>query len=74
MLTLVEKGMSREDAYKVVQSCAHQAWNKIDGNFQGLISQAPQVTQLLSAEEIASCFDPQHHLKNLDHIYQRLDI
>ena len=58
----------------MVQSCAHQAWNKIDGNFQGLISQDPQVTQLLSTEEIASCFDPQHHLKNLDHIYQRLDI
>ena len=74
MLTLVEKGMSREDAYKVVQGCAHQAWNKIDGNFQALISQDPQVTQLLSTEEIASCFDPQHHLKNLDHIYQRLDI
>jgi adenylosuccinate lyase len=74
MLTLVEKGMSREDAYKVVQGCAHQAWNKIDGNFQALITQDPQVTQLLSTEEIASCFDPQHHLKNLDHIYQRLDI
>ena len=58
MLTLVEKGMNREDAYKVVQSCANQAWNKIDGNFQGLISQDPQVTQLLSTEEIASCFDP----------------
>jgi adenylosuccinate lyase len=74
LLTLVEKGMSREEAYKVVQSCAHQAWNTPEGNFQDLISKEPQVTQLLSKEEIAACFEPQHHLKNLDEIYQRLCI
>ncbi|MEB3308793.1 MAG: adenylosuccinate lyase [Snowella sp.] len=74
LLTLVEKGLNREEAYRIVQGCAHQAWNTPEGNFQALISQDPQVTQVLSTEEIASCFDPQHHLKNLDQIYQRLDI
>ncbi|MGF1480148.1 MAG: adenylosuccinate lyase [Cyanophyceae cyanobacterium] len=74
LLTLVEKGMSREEAYKVVQACAHQAWNTPDGNFHALISQDAQVNQHLSPQEIASCFDPQHHLKNLDTVYQRLDI
>ncbi|HEY9694805.1 MAG TPA: adenylosuccinate lyase [Oculatellaceae cyanobacterium] len=74
MLTLVEKGMKREDAYAVVQSCAHQAWNKEDGNFQNLISKDSSVTEYLSPEEIEQCFDPQHHLKNLDQIYQRLSI
>ncbi|WP_041226413.1 adenylosuccinate lyase [Crinalium epipsammum] len=74
MLTLVEKGMNREDAYSVVQSCAHQAWNKEDGNFQDLISKDSRVTEHLSPEEIEGCFDPQHHLKNLDQIYQRLSI
>ncbi|HEY9813632.1 MAG TPA: adenylosuccinate lyase [Candidatus Sericytochromatia bacterium] len=74
MLTLVEKGMKREDAYAVVQSCAHQAWNKEDGNFQNLISKDASVTEHLSPEEIEQCFDPQHHLKNLDQIYQRLSI
>ncbi len=74
MLTLVEKGMNREDAYSVVQSCAHQAWNKEDGNFQNLISKDSSVMQHLSPEEIEKCFDPQHHLKNLDQIYQRLSI
>ncbi len=74
LLTLVEKGLNREEAYCIVQGCAHQAWNTPDGNFQALIYQDPQVTQVLSPEEIASCFDPQHHLKNLDQIYQRLDI
>lgn len=74
MLTLVEKGMNREDAYRVVQSCAHQAWNKSDGDFRKLISQDETVTQTLSPEEIDVCFDPNHHLKNLDEIYQRLGI
>jgi adenylosuccinate lyase len=74
LLALVEKGMSREEAYRVVQSCAHQAWNIPEGNFRDLISKAPQVTKLLSSQEIESCFEPQHHLKNLDQIYQRLDI
>ncbi|XTZ20599.1 MAG: adenylosuccinate lyase, partial [cyanobacterium endosymbiont of Rhopalodia fuxianensis] len=74
LLTLVEKGMSRENAYKIVQRCAHQAWNKIDGDFYGLIKQDVQVTQYLSTEEIDSCFDPQYHLQNLDLIYQRLGI
>ncbi|XLQ12200.1 MAG: adenylosuccinate lyase [cyanobacterium endosymbiont of Epithemia adnata isolate EadnSB Bon19] len=74
LLTLVEKGMSRENAYKTVQRCAHQAWNKIDGDFYGLIKQDLQVTQYLSTEEIDSCFDPQYHLQNLDRVYQRLGI
>ncbi len=74
LLALVEKGMSREEAYKVVQQCAHSAWNKEDGNFHDLISKDAQVSQYLGAEDIENCFDPQHHLQNLDTIYQRLGI
>lgn len=74
LLTLVEKGSSREDAYKIVQSCAHQAWNTPDGNFHDLICKDPQVTKLLSPPEIEACFAPEHHLKHLDEIYQRLGI
>ena len=74
MLTLVEKGMNRESAYSVVQKCAHEAWNKIDGDFRKLISQDETVTKTLSNEEIDACFDPNHHLKNLDEVYQRLGI
>lgn len=74
LLTLVEKGMNREEAYRVVQECAHQAWNKTDGDFRKLISQDETVTKTLSTSEIDACFDPNHHLKNLDEIYQRLGI
>jgi adenylosuccinate lyase len=74
LLTLVEKGMSREEAYSVVQSCAHEAWNRPEGNFHSLIAKDARVTSQLTPEEIEGCFDPQHHLKHLDEIYQRLGI
>ncbi|CAD5980420.1 Adenylosuccinate lyase [Planktothrix tepida] len=74
LLTLVEKGISREEAYRIVQSCAHTAWNQTNGDFQALIRENEQVKTKLSPEEIDACFDPKHHLKNLDQIYQRLDI
>jgi len=74
MLALVEKGMSREEAYAIVQSCAHQAWNTDGGNFAEKIRQDPRVSEKLSSAEIEACFDPQQHLKNLDQIYQRLGI
>ncbi|HEY9752537.1 MAG TPA: adenylosuccinate lyase [Coleofasciculaceae cyanobacterium] len=74
MLALVEKGMRREDAYAIVQATAHQAWNQPEGNFQGLITQNSRVTDHLSPDDLKACFDPQHHLKNLDQVYQRLGI
>jgi len=74
LLALVEKGASREDAYRIVQGCAHKAWNKEDGNFHDLIVNDGEVTKFLTFQEIETCFDPQQHLKNLDEIYQRLGI
>lgn len=74
LLALVKKGLNREDAYAIVQSCAHQAWNTTDGDFRHAISTHPQVTAVLSATELDDCFDPQQHLKNLDQVYQRLGI
>ncbi|MBR8836080.1 MAG: adenylosuccinate lyase [Stigonema ocellatum SAG 48.90 = DSM 106950] len=74
LLALVDKGMSREEAYAIVQSCAHAAWNKPNGNFHDLISKDPHVTQKLSATEIEACFDPQHNLRHLEQVYQRLGI
>ena len=74
LLTLVEKGMNREEAYSIVQSCAHQAWNQPEGNFNDLIANDARVTSQLTPKEIEECFDPQHHLKHLDEVYQRLGI
>jgi adenylosuccinate lyase len=74
LLTLVEKGMSREEAYAIVQSCAHQAWNTPGGNFHDLVTKDSRIAQTLSPDEIEACFDPQHHLQHLEEVYQRLGI
>ncbi len=74
LLALIEKGMKREEAYKIVQESAHTAWNKPEGNFHDLINKEPRVTEKLSPAEIAECFDPQQHLKHLEEVYQRLGI
>lgn len=74
MLALVEKGMRREDAYAIVQSCAHQAWNTPEGDFHSLIATSSAVAEHLSADEVAACFDPSYQLRHLDVIYQRLNI
>jgi len=74
LLALVDKGLTREDAYALVQSLAHQAWNTDGGNFKALVAGSDRVQQHLTTEEIEACFDPSHHLRNLDEVYQRLSI
>ena len=74
LLSLVDKGLAREEAYAIVQSLAHQAWNTEGGDFRALVSSSDRVKAHLSTEEIAACFDPNHHLRNLDEVYQRLGI
>lgn len=74
LLKLVDKGMAREEAYALVQSCAHTAWNQPNGDFHALIAQDPKVNAHLSPEEIEECFDSKQHLKNLNVVYQRLNI
>ncbi len=74
LLTLVEKGMLREEAYAIVQGNAHQAWNTEGGDFRALVAQDPKVQAHLSASDLAECFNPQHHLQNLTVIYDRLGI
>lgn len=74
LLALVGKGMVREDAYQVVQSLAHKAWNVPGGDFRALVTDDAQVQAHLSKAEIEACFDPSHHLRHLDQVYQRLSI
>lgn len=74
LLALVAKGMSREEAYRIVQECAHQAWNTTEGNFRQLIENHKDIQENLSPSEINTCFDANQHLKNLDQVFERLGI
>jgi len=72
MLALVGKGLSREQAYKLVQRNAAKAWEGTD--FQQSLKEDEEVRRVLSEEEIDRCFDLQHHLRHLDVTFQRLGL
>lgn len=71
LLKLIEKGMVREDAYKLIQKNSHEAWNKKDGDFKRNLLSDSDVTKVLSKSEIEECFDPKRHLKNIDVIFNK---
>ncbi|AFY60728.1 adenylosuccinate lyase [Synechococcus sp. PCC 6312] len=74
LLALVEKGLTREAAYGLVQRHAHQAWNQEGGNFRQSLATDAEISQHLSEKELADCFDPKQHLSHLEEIYSRLGI
>jgi adenylosuccinate lyase len=71
LLDLAEAGMSREDAYRLVQSHAMRAW-KEDLNFREEVARDPAITKLLSAEKLAQTFDYTRQLGNVDAIFKRV--
>ncbi|MBD8006636.1 adenylosuccinate lyase [Bacillus norwichensis] len=73
LLTLIDKGLSREEAYDTVQPRAMEAWEK-QVSFKTLIEEDATVQKLLSQDEIDECFDPRYHLKHVDTIFERLGL
>lgn len=73
LLTLIDKGMKRETAYDLVQKHAMQAWETAVP-FRERIENDERIREVLSLEEIESCFDYQHHLKHVDTIFERLGL
>ncbi|GEM01899.1 adenylosuccinate lyase [Halolactibacillus halophilus] len=73
LLSLIDKGMSREEAYDIVQPNAMKAWeNGI--SFKSLIEDVDAITSLLTQAEIDDCFDYTYHLKNVDGIFERIGL
>ena len=74
LLLLVEKGMSRESAYRIVQKNAHSAWNNENGNFKNNLEKDLDINKLVTLDELEKCFDPKIHLSNLNIIWERISI
>ena len=72
LLKLVEKGLEREAAYKIVQKNAHNAWNKKDGDFKKNLLSDKEILKYLSPNIIEECFDPKKHLKHVDTVFNRV--
>ena len=71
LLELAEAGMSREDAYRLVQGHAMDAWNN-DRNYRELIAADPAITAHLTPEQLASAFDYRRQLTNIDAVFARV--
>ena len=71
LLDLVEHGVSREDAYRLVQSHAMRAW-KEGLNFRDLISNDPEVKRRVPARAVENAFELKRQLRNIDAIFARV--
>jgi len=71
MLALTQKGLAREDAYRLVQHNAMRAW-KEEGDFATLLKGDSEVRRHLSEAELTQLFDMEHHIKHVETIFQRV--
>jgi adenylosuccinate lyase len=73
LLALVEAGMSRGEAYEVVQSAARRVWAG-EGDLLGHLLDDPRVMERLGATELESLFDPSYHLRGIEVAFARLGL
>ncbi|HRZ86782.1 MAG TPA: adenylosuccinate lyase [bacterium] len=73
LLELARRGVTREDAYKIVQRCAMSIWNT-DLDFKAALLKDLELAKYLSADEIAECFDIEYHLKDVDRTFKAVGI
>lgn len=71
MLALIEKGLSREDAYEIVQRNAMRSW-KVKRNFMDILLEDNEITKYLTESELKEIFDLNYYTRNIDYIYKRV--
>lgn len=70
LLALINKGLAREAAYDKVQPKAMESW-ETKTPFRTLIEEDATITDLLTKKDLDECFNPKHHLNQVDTIFQR---
>jgi len=71
LIALTEKGVTREDAYQIVQRNAMRVW-KEKKDFRALLLKDKAVAAKLSKKEVETCFDISKHVKSVDYIFKRV--
>jgi len=71
LLELIDAGLSRDEAYAIVQRAASTAWDRGAG-FREEVRRDPEVRRTLSEERLDAAFDPARALRNLDVVFDRL--
>ena len=72
LLHLIDAGMQRDDAYRVVQRAAAAAW-ETRTHLRAVLSNAPEVTSRFRATDLDDFFDEARYLEHVDHVIKRLD-
>ncbi|WP_270789601.1 adenylosuccinate lyase [Enterococcus diestrammenae] len=73
MLKLIDKGMTREQAYDLVQPKTAFAWDHQTA-FRPLLEEDKKITAILTPEDLDDAFDYQYHLRNVDVIFDRIGL
>jgi adenylosuccinate lyase len=71
LLDLTRKGVAREEAYRWIQRCSMKVWDE-DKDFLQVLQEDPDITKVLSREEIGSVVNPELQLRNVDAIFSRV--
>lgn len=71
LLALVEKGATREDAYKLVQTSAMKVWQDKSTNLENELIIAEEIKKYLTTVEIKNIFNTNEMVKNVDYIFNR---
>lgn len=74
LLKLVQKDLTREDAYKLVQDCAKKVWENGLTLKEAVLADTKGIGKYLSKNEIVEVFDYRYHVKNVDKIFKRVGI
>ena len=73
LIALIEGGMSRQEAYKIVQDTAMRAWRE-RSDFRELLRSKPEVTGRLSQDDMESLFDYGYYTRHVDGVFSRLGL
>jgi adenylosuccinate lyase len=71
LLALTQAGISREDAYRLVQRNAMQVWEQ-GGDFRATLEADPEVNAALPTDRLDALFDIEHHTRHVDTIFRRV--
>ena len=73
LLKLIDKGLSREKAYDLVQPCTALAWDE-QRSFRKIIENNEEIMSHLTAEELNDAFDYHYHIRQVDEIFHRVGL
>lgn len=71
LLALVQKGLTRDAAYRLTQRAAMQVWEE-GGTFKERVQADPEIGKILTPAELTELFDLRHHLRHVDTLFKRV--